>query len=164
MASTSSADHERITDDLVPLVRAAADEVLVGDVPHLPIEEPNVSGFRDRWGVHVHAWGQDAMNRLIAEMLKNAPVATRACDADVMAAIREAMRQAEEAPPPGPATLFMTRRQIDQLRERETAKPYIRRPYDSVIAELAGIRIVALPKRTRWQRFRARLRQWRWWR
>lgn len=155
-------EDEREARELVPLVRAAADEVPVGDVPHLPIDETKLSGFAARWNVHVHEQVAAELNHLIGQMLAAAPAAIPRCEPDVKAEIREAMERAEAMPPPGPAMLFMTRRQIERLRERETATPYIRRPYDGIIAELAGVRVVALPERTRWQRFRAWLRRWRW--
>ncbi|ANZ35238.1 hypothetical protein BBK82_03270 [Lentzea guizhouensis] len=67
---------------------------------------------------------------------------------------------------PWPTHVFMTHRQFDVLkRYTAAAPPFLQRPDDlGVVAPLAGVQVVLLPERTWWQRFRARLRRWRWWR
>lgn len=129
-------EDEREARSLVPLVRAAADEVPVGAVPHLPIEETNTSPFL-RWDNQAHQEIGVKMDEFIAALISDMPS------------------------PPRPMPVFMTQRQFDLLKQHAPPPS----PYDlGVIAPLFGVPVVVTPERTRWQRLRARLRRWRWWR
>jgi hypothetical protein len=162
-------EDEREARGLVPLVRAAADEVPVGDVPHLPREErpSTLLGFHLRWEDELQQAMHDALRTaaddLVGQAFLHAPPPTPRSGADILAEIDKAYELIRAAPPPRTLPVFLTPKQFDLLKQHCTAPAS---PYDNpgVIGRLDAVQVVVMPERTRWQRFRAWLRRWRWWR
>lgn len=155
-------DADHVARDLVPLVRAAADEVPVGDVPHVPLGDTK-PGFFLRWDEAIQEHLHAEMAKVMEQAMAAVPPPTIASGADILAAIYGANDRIKAMPPPFTGPIFMTQRQFDLLKQHTKPTPYIQRPHDlGVIGQLAGVQVVVLPKRTRWQRLKGWLR--RWWR
>jgi hypothetical protein len=154
-------DDEQLRRDLAALVRAAADEVPVGDVPHLPDSDLNTR-FCVRWDEAAHQQLGTKMDEFIATLIGDLPPLRTASGADILAEIGKAYELIRAAPPPRTSPVFLTPKQFDLLKQHTAPTS----PYDTlgVIAPLFGVPVVVTPERTRWRRFRAWLRRWRWWR